>query len=95
MNSFEKALLFVVKLLNVVVGYTGSSQNPTQMSLRFTAIIVAGFSTLAGITAALGVTLPLNSETSQMWAASIGIVAAVIAWLVGLVRYVWKAMRTP
>lgn len=81
-------------IFNTIIGYTGSSESPDKMSMRFTAIIIAVIAKVATIAAIAGYTIPLTDAQSQGVAASLAFVIAAIMWVYGLIRAVYVALKT-
>lgn len=80
------------KFLNAFIGFAGSSENPQQMSMRFSAIILAVVSKAVSFAALAGYTFPYTDEQTQTIASSLAFVVAVIFWVYGAIRAV---LNTP
>jgi hypothetical protein len=94
----------VLSVLNAIIGFAGSSENPQKMSLRLTAVvmgIIAKFSPLLVFVASSAMHLPegVTAENVQQTLepvvqAFIFIIAGVL-WLVGAFRAGWIALKMP
>ena len=83
----------VKKVLNAFIGYTGSSENPEQTSMRFTSIILAVISKIIILATLSGHVLPYTDAQVQYVASSLAFVGAVIWWAVGAVRAVVNTIK--
>lgn len=81
------------KSVDVLVGYSGSSEDPTKMSLRMTSITVGVIGKVAAFAALAGYVLPYSDAQLQFVIGSIAVVVASISWSVGLVRALVNAYK--
>ena len=83
---------YIKKILDVIIGYSGSTEDPTKMSLRFSSLIVGVISKLAAVAAIAGYVLPYTDAQVQFTVASLSLVIASGAWVFGLVRVIWNSI---
>ncbi len=81
------------KILQALIGYAGSSEDPSKMSMRFMAILLAVLGKVVALAAAAGYVIPFATADLQMFVGSIAFVAAALFWVVGAVRAVIAALR--
>ena len=79
---------YIKKIIDIVLGYSGSTEDPAKTSLRLTSIIVGVISKLAAVAALAGYVMPYTTAQIQFTAAELSLVFASGAWIVGLVRAV-------
>ena len=91
-------------VLNAIVGFAGSSENPQKMSLRLTAVVmgvIAEFSPFLVLLAGTFMNLPdgVTAENIQQTLAPVVqafiFIIAGILWLIGAFRAAWSALKVP
>ena len=80
----------IKKIVDVIIGYSGSTEDPAKMSLRFSSVIIGLISKIAALAAVAGYVLPYTDAQIQFTVSSLAIVAASGAWVFGLIRYLWN-----
>jgi hypothetical protein len=70
------------------IGWTGSSQNPAEMSARFSSIILVVVSKAVMFATMFGYVLPYTDAQLQGVASSLAFVFATIYWVYGAIRAV-------
>lgn len=88
-----------LKALNAVIGFAGSSENPSKMSLRFIGIITGVVTQFAPFISlilahALGVEGADPAQVQQVlepWVYVIGTGTAIFLWVIGAIRAGWTA----
>ena len=76
----------IKSFLDAFIGFTGSSQDPAQMSARFSAIIIGVISKVAVLATFAGYVFPYSDAQLQGIASSLAFVFAVIYWVYGAIR---------
>ena len=85
----------IKKILNAIIGYSGSSENPEVMSLRFSSIIMGVISKIVALCAVAGFVLPYTTADVQLFVSALTLVACSLTWAFGLIRAVvneWKGV---
>lgn len=81
------------KIFSAIIGYSGSSEDPSKMSMRFSSVIIGVIGKVAAVAALAGYVLPYSDAQIQFTVASLTMVAASGAWLFGALRAVVAELR--
>ena len=81
------------KILDIIIGYSGSTEDPSKMSLRMSAIIFGVISKLAVVGALGGFVLPYTDAQVQGTIGTLTLVGATFVWLFGLIRAIVNALK--
>lgn len=76
----------ILKILRALLGYAGSSEDPSKMSMRFMAVLLAVLGKMMALAAATGYVIPFATADMQALVGGMAFVAAALMWSVGLIR---------
>lgn len=83
----------ITKILSALIGYAGSSEDPSKMSMRMMAIVIVLVGKVTAMLALAGVVLPYTDAQTQSLVGSLAMVVASLMWVVGAVRAMINAAR--
>ena len=85
---------YIKKIADVIIGFSGSSEDPEKMSLRFISIIMGVIGKIFALCAVAGYTLPFTLTGVQYYVGIFAVVIASLTWLVGLIRALFASFKT-